>query len=324
MIPELGFAVGAWDATLLALVAALLLDARFGEPNWLWARIPHPAALLGRLVDRLDRALNRGGARRLRGALALLLLLVVAWSAGSAVEAIPHAGPFLSALGAAALLAQRSLIEHVEAVAIGLRDGLAEGRLAVSRIVGRDPSALDEPAIARAAIESAAENFSDGVVAPAFWYLVGGLPAMLVYKAVNTADSMIGHRTERHARFGWAAARLDDGVNLVPARLSALLIAAGSPATRRALRTAWRDAAAHVSPNAGWPEAAMAGGLGVVLGGPRSYEGRRVDGATLYAEGWRDLGPGEIFRATRVLARAWILATALCVAALAAAMIAEA
>lgn len=322
MIPSLGLFFGAIDATLFALIAAFLLDARFGEPNWLWSRLPHPAALLGRMVGGADRLANKGAARRLRGALALFLILALAYGLGWTIEAIPYAGPVLSALGAAILLAQRSLIEHVEAVAVGLKDGLPEGRLAVSMIVGRDPSELDEPAVARAAIESAAENFSDGVIAPAFWYLLGGLPAMLVYKAINTADSMIGHRSERHLRFGWASARLDDLVNLIPARLSALLIAAASHAPARALRTAWRDARKHVSPNAGWPEAATAGALGVRLGGPRRYQGRLVDGATLYREGWDAPGPAEIFRATTLLARSWILTVAACLGGLAGALLA--
>ena len=166
------------------------------------------------------------------------------------------------------------------------------------------------------AVESAAENFSDGVIAPAFWYLIGGLPAMLAYKAINTADSMIGRRSERYRAFGWASARLDDLVNLIPARISALLIAAAAPAQSRALATAWRDARKHVSPNAGWPEAAMAGGLGVSLGGPRRYEGAWLDGATLYAEGWRNIDRSTIYRATRVLARAWVLCAASIVLAL--------
>ena len=316
MSPQFGLAFGAADSTLLALLIALLLDARFGEPNWLWSRIPHPAALLGRLVSESDRLLNRGGVRRLRGVLTILLLSAFAWTIGWAIEAAPYVGPALSALGAAVLLAQRSLIEHVEAVAVGLNDGLPEGRLAVSMIVGRDPSELDEPAVARAAVESAAENFSDGVIAPAFWYLIGGLPAMLAYKAINTADSMIGRRSERYRAFGWASARLDDLVNLIPARISALLIAAAAPAQSRALATAWRDARKHVSPNAGWPEAAMAGGLGVSLGGPRRYEGAWLDGATLYAEGWRNIDRSTIYRATRVLARAWVLCAASIVLAL--------
>ncbi|MCI4663576.1 MAG: adenosylcobinamide-phosphate synthase CbiB [Neomegalonema sp.] len=312
----LGLLFGDADATLLALLLALMLDARFGEPSWLWSRMPHPAALLGRGVDQLERRLNRGSAKRVKGLLALALLATAALAIGGALAAVPYVGPLFATIGAAILIAQRSLIEHIEAVAIGLQDSLAEGRFAVSMVVGRDPKQLDEPAVARAAIESAAENFSDGVVAPAFWFLLGGLPGILAYKAINTADSMIGHRSERYRAFGWASARLDDLVNLIPARLSAALIALSTQAPRRALRTVWRDAHKHLSPNAGWPEAAMAGGLGVMLGGPRRYGAQIIDGATLYGEGWRDPGPAEIMRATRVLSRAWILLCAAIIGAI--------
>ena len=179
------------------------------------------------------------------------------------------------------LLAQRSLAAHVRAVATGLRRGLAEGREAVSHIVGRDPASLDAAAVARAAIESLAENFADGVVAPVVWGLLLGLPGLALYKAVNTADSMIGHRTARHERFGWAAARLDDVVNLPASRLGALwivLAAALVPGADAggAWRAVWRDAGGHRSPNAGWPEAAMAGALGLRLAGPRVYGGVSV------------------------------------------------
>jgi len=206
------------------LLAALLIDAALGEPRWLWSRWPHPAVLMGRAVAALDRGLNTGGLRRAKGALATAVLGLGALALGGLVAALPL-GPLWEVLAAAVLLAQKSLAEHVAAVAQGLRYGLAEGRRAVARIVGRDPATLDEAGVARAAIESAAENFSDGVAAPAFWFLLGGLPGVLLYKVTNTADSMIGYRTARHADFGWAAARFDDLLNWVPARLSAGLIA---------------------------------------------------------------------------------------------------
>ena len=206
------------------LLPALLLDAGLGEPHWLWSRFPHPAVLMGRAVGWLDRRLNRGAARKAKGVVALILLVVAAGGTGWVIAAVPDGG-ILDVLAAAILLAQRSLSDHVSAVARALRMSLPEARRAVAMIVGRDTAALDEPAVARAAIESAAENLSDGVVAPAFWFLVAGLPGMLVYKIVNTADSMIGHRTPRHEAFGWAAARLDDVLNLIPARLTALMIA---------------------------------------------------------------------------------------------------
>ena len=277
---------------MTALVLALLLDAALGEPRWLWGRAPHPAALMGRAVDALDAGLNCGRARRARGALALALLAAGAWAAGAAVEAIPL-GVVPEALGAAILLAQRSLCDHVSDVAHGLRRSVEEGRRAVALIVGRDTAAMDRPAVARAAIESAAENLSDGVVAPALWFAVAGLPGMALYKAVNTADSMIGHRTPRFEAFGWAAARADDALNWIPARATALGIAALGGVLR-----AWpaiaEDARRHRSPNAGWPEAAAARALGVALSGPRRYAGRMADEPFVNARGRRDAGPGDI------------------------------
>ncbi|WP_290685460.1 MULTISPECIES: adenosylcobinamide-phosphate synthase CbiB [unclassified Haematobacter] len=293
----------------LALAAALALDAVFGEPERLWSRVPHPAVLMGRMIDGMDRRFNRGAGRRAKGAVGIGLLVLLALLAGRLVAALPGGG-LLEVLAAAVLLAQRSLADHVAAVATGLRASLVEGRRAVARIVGRDTAAMDAPAVARAAIESAAENLSDGVVAPAFWFLVGGLPGILVYKLVNTADSMIGHRTPRHEDFGWAAARLDDLLNLVPARLTALLIALahGRPDARRVIL---RDAPLHRSPNAGWPEAAMAAVLGIALSGPRSYHGERQDFPYVNAEGRHDIGAAEIDAAVAALWRTWALMLAL-------------
>ncbi|GMG84242.1 adenosylcobinamide-phosphate synthase CbiB [Paralimibaculum aggregatum] len=288
------------------LALALLLDAALGEPAWLWRRLPHPVVLLGRLLSRLEAALNRGPARRAKGVAALALLLAAAGLPAWGLAALPAPlGPALEVLGAAILIAQRSLVEHVAAVAGGLARGLDEGRRAVSMIVGRDPEALDRPGVARAAIESAAENFSDGVAAPVFWFAVAGLPGIALYKAVNTADSMIGHRTSRHEAFGWAAARLDDLANLVPARLSGLLLALVSGRPGAALACIRAEAHRHRSPNAGWPEAAMAAGLGVALSGPRAYQGRMSDEPWVNAGGLRDPGPAEIRAACRLLWRAW-------------------
>ncbi|SMF33115.1 adenosylcobinamide-phosphate synthase [Tistlia consotensis] len=307
----------------LLLLAALLLDALVGDPDWLWRRLPHPVVLLGRAVARLERDLNRPGAApasaRLAGVAALALLLAGAIAVGLAVEALGW-WPLELAL-AAALLAQRSLYEHVAAVAEALgRDGLAGGRRAVARIVGRDPERLDTAGVCRAAIESLAENFSDGIVAPAFWYAVGGLPGLIAYKALNTADSMIGHRSERHRHFGWAAARLDDLANLPASRLSALLVALARP--RRlaaALAAVARDAGRHRSPNAGWPEAALAGALGLALAGPRHYAAGAVEDAWMNAGGRREAGPGDIERALALYRDAcrlgWLLAALLATAA---------
>ncbi len=286
----------------LLLLPALLLDAAFGEPQWLWSRLPHPAVLMGRAVGWLDRHLNTGTARRARGVLALGLLVIAAGGTGWIIAAIPDAG-ILEVIAAAILLAQRSLADHVAAVARALRMSLPEGRRAVAMIVGRDTAALDASGVARAAIESAAENLSDGVVAPAFWFLVAGLPGMLVYKIVNTADSMIGHRTPKHEEFGWASARLDDLLNLIPARLTAAMIAVAHGWINH--RPILRDGGLHRSPNAGWPEAAMAVVLDVSLSGPRSYHGVARDFPWVWPEGRRDAGPADIDRGVVALWRTW-------------------
>ncbi|ROU02737.1 adenosylcobinamide-phosphate synthase CbiB [Histidinibacterium lentulum] len=290
-----------------ALVAALLLDAALGEPRWLWSRLPHPAVLMGRAIAILDRHLNRGPHRRLKGCLALALLLAGALLTGAALAALP--GMAAEVIVAAILLAQRSLSDHVRAVARALRVSLGDGRRAVAMIVGRDTAAMDEPAVARAAIESAAENLSDGVTAPAFWFLLGGLPGLVAYKALNTADSMIGHRTPRHEAFGWAAARADDVANWIPARLTALLLwlAAGAPSGWTGFLA---DARRHRSPNAGWPEAAMARATETALAGPRSYGGKLTDDPFVNPAGDPSPGPARIDAAVALLWRAWALGLA--------------
>ena len=303
------------------LAVALICDRLFGDPDWLWSRLPHPTVLFGRVIAALDRLLNRedrsAGQRRLAGALAIALVLILAIMAGqllagliSRLPGYPLAGFLAEAVLASIFLAHKSLIDHVDAVAAALRSGgVPAGRQAVARIVGRDVSDLDEPAIARAAIESLAENFADGVVAPAFWYCIAGLPGLIAYKAVNTADSMIGYRTPRHLAFGWAAARLDDLLNWLPARLSAGLIiaaAAFSGNGRRAMRAASEDAAKHASPNAGWPEAASAGALGLALGGPRRYGDKEVDGVWLNADGSRQADITSIEQAIGLINCAWL------------------
>jgi len=264
------------------------------------------------------------------GVTAVLILVagvgIIVWVLAHGLLRLPaHLGLLATALVASTLLAQRSLHAHVAGVAAALeRAGLAGGREAVSHIVGRDTGALDAAGVARAAIESLAENFSDAVVAPAFWMLIAGLPGAAIYKAINTADSMIGHRTERHAAFGWAAARLDDLVNLPPARLAALLIVAAAMTGGASPASAWRavrrDAHRHRSPNAGYPEAAMAGALGLKLSGPRSYAGVQVEDAFL-GEGRREADAADIRAALRLYRRADGLLIAL-VAAVAVALIA--
>ena len=276
-------------APLFVLMLALALDAAFGGIRPVFRYLPHPVAVMGAGVGWFDRRLNREKrswrARAVRGAVAALVMVGLSALAGWGMAALARALPYgwlLELLAVTVLLAQRSLFVHVHAVARGLvREGADGGRAAVRHIVGRDTASLDGHGVARAAIESLAENFADGVVAPVFWYALLGLPGLVAYKCVNTMDSMIGHRTERHAAFGATAARLDDAVNAIPARLAGVLIAAAAafaPAVRpaRAFKVMLRDAGKHRSFNAGWPEAAMAGALGVALAGPRRYGGEAV------------------------------------------------
>jgi adenosylcobinamide-phosphate synthase len=291
---------------------ALLLELMIGYPDWLVRAIGHPVTWMGALIGALDRSLNRDtaspAARRAAGTVAVLILIAavgtVAFLFARGLSWLPF-GWIVAALLASTLLAQRSLHEHVGRVATALEEtGIAAGRAAVSHIVGRDAEALDDAGVARAAIESLAENFSDGVVAPALWMAIGGLAGAAVYKAINTADSMIGHRTPRHVAFGFAAARLDDLVNLPASRLTALLIIAAAGLTRGAsCAGAWRavrrDAHLHRSPNAGYPEAAMAGALGLMLAGPRVYGGTTVDDAMM-GDGRRDAGAGDVRAALRL------------------------
>ena len=294
---------------LLLLVAGLTIDALFGEMPAVFRHVHHPVVLAGRAIAFFDRKLNREtrseASRRDRGIITVVSLVGAAAALGVAIERLCRGhllGGAIEALLIAVLVAQRSLYEHVAAVAEALdAGGLGAGRNAVRRIVGRDPMSLDAHGIARAAIESLAENFGDGVVAPMFWYLLLGLPGLFAYKMANTLDSMIGHRTPRYYSFGWAAARFDDLLNLIPAPISGLLLAAAAVFAKngrpdRALVIMLRDGHKHHSPNAGWPESAMAGALGVALGGPRRYpEG-------VVADPW--LGDGSAQVATSDIARA--------------------
>jgi adenosylcobinamide-phosphate synthase len=309
---------------LLTLVA-LACDAAFGYPRWLFERIGHPVSWVGRLIARCEQAWNGRqlsfARRRLNGMGTLLVCLTATGAVSVAIQVlvVDLAPPYLQVLllGAAGgtLLAQRSLYEHVSAVAVALEHGgIEEGRRAVSLIVGRDAAPLDEAGVCRAAIESLAENFSDGVVAPAFWLLVGGLPGCALYKAVNTADSMIGHRNDRYLAFGWAAARLDDLANLPASRLAALWLVAAALVgnagdARDAASSVLRDARHHRSPNAGWPEAAMAGALGLRLAGPRVYGGVPVPDRWM-GSGRAEAGPKDIRRALGLYRTACLLQAA--------------
>jgi len=316
-------------------LAALVIEAAFGYPQALVRGIGHPVMWIGALIAWADRRWNRASdtfaVRRLCGVVLAIGLASAMAAIGLLLTWLAHhvlPEPFAAiALGivASSLLAQRSLDQHVAAVAIGLeKDGIDGGRRAVAMIVGRDPDRLDEAGVARAAIESLAENFSDGVVAPLFWLAIAGLPGILICKAINTADSMIGHLSDRHRAFGWAAARLDDLVNLPASRLSALwlvlsacVVPGASPLGARG--AVWRDARKHRSPNAGWPEAAMAGALGLRLAGPRTYQGKVVEDGWM-GNGRAEADAGDIRRALW-LYRGACLIQALALAALALAMI---
>ncbi len=301
-----------------------MLEMNVGYPDRLFRAIGHPVTWIGRLISCLDRTLNHAAdsdrKRRLLGVAALIVIVALPAALAFALQrALPvhYAGFLVAVLLSSTLLAQKSLAVHVEAVAKALdTGGLAAGRAAVAKIVGRDPETLDRAGVARAAIESLAENFSDGVVAPAIWLGVGGLGGGVAYKAANTADSMIGHRSERQEDFDWAAARFDELIKLRASRLAALLIGAAAALSPRmdaaaAWHAVWRDAGRHRSPNAGWPEAAMAGALGIALAGPRSYGGIMGDFAYMGEGGRREVTAADIRRALRLFWMADMLLIAL-------------
>ena len=276
------------NSVALATIA-LLVEGFVGYPAALQQRIGHPVQWIGALITYLDDGLNDPEAtpssNRLHGILAVIALIlccgILAYCIARLLALVPY-GWVLNILIATAFIAQKSLSDHVQAVADALPHSLADARAAVSKIVGRDTTLLDERGVATAALETLAENTSDGIVAPILWYAILGLPGLVAYKAINTADSMIGHKSEKYLNFGWAAARLDDLINLPASRLTGALftlaaLTHGKPPMHNAWKAMWRDAGKHHSPNAGWPEAAMAGALGLQFGGPRSYHGEMVD-----------------------------------------------
>ena len=288
--------------------AALLLEAALGYPDRLYRRAGHPVGWIGALIGTLERELNRPetpeARRRALGVATCSVVLASGWGFGLALERLARGRPWLAALLATPGLAQRSLHDHVAAVRAPLRRGdLAQARTALSSIVGRDVDALDEAGVSAAALESLAESFNDGVVAPAFWLAVAGLPGLYAYKALNTADSLIGHREPRWRAFGWAAARADDLANLVPARLAGSLIALAGGGGWSVMR---RDARKHASPNAGWPEAAIAGALKVRLGGPATYDGVPAE-RPVFAEGAREPTVADLSRGLAVYRGACLL-----------------
>ena len=269
----------------LQTALAVFIERWLGYPKFLFVLFGHPVQWMGSLITYLDTQFNTTphikNMSRVNGLLALFLLIFAVWCVSAILHLICQAIPYgfvLNALFASTLIAQKSLRDHVKKVSVALGHSVAQGRVAVSEIVGRDTQGLDASGIVKATLESLAENTADGIVAPVFWYALFGLPGLAIYKAINTADSMIGHKSFQYRHFGWAAAKLDDLVNLPASRITALLFAGGAwfKGTRHAkaaLKTAWRDAGKHRSPNAGWPEAAMAGALGLRFGGPRTYDG---------------------------------------------------
>ncbi len=304
-----------------ATAFALITERLVGYPDPIYQKIGHPVEWMGKLISRLEADLNAGDARRWKGIAAVVLLLTIVAIPAVAVSMLLAQvayGWIIEALLASVFLAQKSLHDHVVAVVRGLANSLGEGRKAVGLIVGRDPTKLDESAVSRAALESLAENTSDGIVAPALWLALLGLPGIVMYKAINTADSMIGHKSERYREFGWAAARLDDLVNLPASRLSGLLFAAAAAWNDKqrgleSLRAMWRDAAKHQSPNAGWPESALAASLNVKFGGPRSYDGELVD-LPWMGEGREILTRDDISKGLRLFATAMTMLFALSLA----------
>lgn len=327
MLP-LGTHFGHAPDALLMLFMALAVDAVLGDMPWLFRRLRHPVVVIGQAIAKLDRRLNKPerseADRKARGIVLVVLVGGGAVLVGTALAFVARAVPhfwLIEVFAAATLIAQRGLFEHVHDVARALEDnGLEAGRFAVSRIVGRDPQSLDEHGIARAAIESLAENFSDAVVAPAFWYLLLGLPGLMLYKAVNTLDSMVGYRNDKYRAFGWASARLDDVLNLVPARLAGAIVALAAlfAAKGKPLAAFWTmltDARNHKSPNSGWPEAAMAGALDLALGGPRKYPGLVVDEKWI-GRGRARAGVADIDRALHLFTAACLIHAGLVVAVL--------
>jgi adenosylcobinamide-phosphate synthase len=268
---------------------ALVIEYFIGYPQTLQRAIGHPVEWIGKLIAYLDEGLNdpdsEASDQRNHGIFAVAALCIAVGVPAFLIEKLLlsfHYGWIINTVLATAFIAQKSLRDHVMAVARTLPQSIISARKEVAKIVGRDPSTLDESDVAKAALESLAENTADGITAPIFWFAIAGLPGIVIYKAINTADSMIGHKSEKYLHFGWAAAKLDDLVNLPASRLTGLMFAAAAwfkskTQAQSALNAMWRDAVKHQSPNAGWPEAAMAGALDLKFGGPRRYDGEMVE-----------------------------------------------
>jgi len=291
--------------TIQILLIALILDYLIGDPNKVWSKIPHPAVIMGKLISWFDYNFNFGSALKFKGIFAIFSLSIMACLIGQFIHLLPDYG-LIELLITAILLAHNSLVKHVKDVLIGLNNSLNEGRNAVACIVGRQTKDLDESNVSRAAVESAAENFSDAVVAPIFWYLLLGLPGLFLYKMTNTADSMIGYKSEKYLLFGFGAAKFDDLMNWIPSRICGTLMCAAYLSKSNFL-IMLKDAKLHASPNAGWPEAAMASILNVALAGPRSYHGKLTHYEFINSSGRHDMDKTDINDALKVLNRSWLI-----------------
>jgi len=291
--------------TIQILLIALILDYLIGDPNKVWSKIPHPAVIMGKLISWFDYNFNFGSALKFKGIFAIFSLSIMACLIGQFIHSLPDYG-LIELLITAILLAHNSLVKHVKDVLIGLNNSLNEGRNAVACIVGRQTKNLDESNVSRAAVESAAENFSDAVIAPIFWYLLLGLPGLFLYKMTNTADSMIGYKSEKYLLFGFGAAKFDDLMNWIPSRICGTLMCAAYLSKSNFL-IMLKDAKLHASPNAGWPEAAMASILNVALAGPRSYHGKLTHYEFINSSGRHDMDKTDINDALKVLNRSWLI-----------------
>jgi len=291
--------------TIQILLIALILDYLIGDPNKVWSKIPHPAVIMGKLISWFDYNFNFGSALKFKGIFAIFSLSIMACLIGQFIHLLPDYG-LIELLITTILLAHNSLVKHVKDVLIGLNNSLNEGRNAVACIVGRQTKNLDESNVSRAAVESAAENFSDAVIAPIFWYLLLGLPGLFLYKMTNTADSMIGYKSEKYLLFGFGAAKFDDLMNWIPSRICGTLMCAAYLSKSNFL-IMLKDAKLHASPNAGWPEAAMASILNVALAGPRSYHGKLTHYEFINSSGRHDMDKTDINDALKVLNRSWLI-----------------
>ena len=303
---------------LIILIFAILVDSALGDPDWLWKRLSHPVTLFAKfvlIVDKIRGSSLSSTANKVLGIVVIALLTLVSVLVGiMLIYLLPDTwwGILITSAIASIFLAQKSLCEHVQNVYKALkRNDLEKSREEVSKIVGRDPKQLDESGVARATIESTAENLSDGVVAPVFWCILFGLPGLLAYKAINTADSTIGYKNENYKDFGWATARLDDLMNYIPARITAVLIALSAPVVngsiKSAMTTAIKDAQKHNSPNAGWPEATMAGVLGIALAGPRIYFTHTENGNWINKTGRKAVTSNDVHKSLLVLIAVCVL-----------------